>query len=136
MGTATAPASWTGEQLAVFGDAEELRILTQNTDGTLRTPDNVWIVSVAGDLFVRSSHGEASNWFEGVTARRQAVIRAAGHAQRVSIEEDVHRGAEIDAAYRAKYARYATSFLPALLSGNARGATLLRRVSIASEGGA
>lgn len=135
MEAATAPASWTSEQLAVFGDAEEIRILTQNTDGTLRTPVNIWIVSVDGDLFVRSSHGKASNWFQAVEARHQAVIRAAGHAQRVSIEEEVRRAAEIDAAYRTKYARYATSFLPALLSEKARGATL-RLVPIASEGGA
>ena len=135
MGTAPASTTWTSEQLDVFGNAEEIRILTQHRDGTMRAPVNIWIVRVDGELFVRSSHGRESNWCQGAATRHQAVIRAAGHAQRVGTADEVHRSAEIDAAYRAKYARYATSFLPALLSEKARGATL-RLVPIAWAGGA
>jgi len=134
MGTATAPTTWTSEQLEVFGNAEEIGILTQRPDGTMRAAVSIWIVSVDGELFVRSSHGRESNWFQGVATRHQAVIRTAGHAQRVGIEEQEDRWAEIDAAYRTKYERYATSFLPALLTEKARRATL-RLMPIASAGG-
>lgn len=134
MRAATASTAWTREQLAVFGGAEEVRILSQGTDGRMRAPVSIWIVSVGGELFVRSSHGEAASWFKAVTARHQAVIQAGGRVQRVGVVEDEHRAADVDAAYRTKYARYAESFLPALLSDRARGATL-RLVPVGPAGG-
>jgi hypothetical protein len=46
--------TWTNEELDKIGNAEELRIASLRSDGTLREPVIIWVVRVGDDLYVRS----------------------------------------------------------------------------------
>ena len=55
--------SWTSEELAKIGDAEELAIASRRPDGSLRPFVTIWVVRTAGDLYVRSVKGRSGSWF-------------------------------------------------------------------------
>lgn len=118
-------ASWTAGSLDRIGAAEELEIATARDDGSLRPWVPIWVVRVGDELYVRSGGGTAGTWYRHAVARHEARIRANG------IEDDVRLAragararSEINGAYQAKYARYADSYLPSLVSGAAQEATL------------
>jgi hypothetical protein len=118
-------ASWTAGHLDRIGAAEELAIATARDDGSLRAWVPIWVVRVGDDLYMRSGGGTAGVWYRHAAARHEARIRANG------IEDDARLApasasarAEINDAYRAKYARYAGSYLRPLLSAAAQEATL------------
>ena len=46
--------TWTNDELAKIGAAEELEIASLRRDGTLRNPVTIWVVRVGDDLCVRS----------------------------------------------------------------------------------
>lgn len=116
---------WTSEELRRIGSAEELEIMTLRPDGTLSKPVTIWAVRVDDDLYVRSYKGQGGAWWRAAQARRQGRIQAGG------IEKDVTFAAEtdpafndkIDAAYRAKYARY-PQIVPSMLTAAVRATTL------------
>jgi hypothetical protein len=115
--------SWTNDQLATIEAADELEIASVRRDGTMRDPVTIWVVSVGDAMYVRSVNGRTSSWFRGAQDRHEAHIQAGGLEQDVLL---VETGAndEIDAAYRAKYHRYADSIVNSVLSPQARSATL------------
>jgi hypothetical protein len=116
---------WTTDQLDRVGTAEEVHIASVRRDGTLRKPVTVWVVRLGDDLYVRSVGGRSGHWFRGVHETKQGGIRAAGVQQDVAFvdgERDVND--EVDAAYRAKYRRYAGSILNSVLTPEARSATI------------
>jgi hypothetical protein len=100
-------SGWTSEQLAAVGDAVELRIAGRRADGTLRKPTIIWAVRTGDDVFARSVNGPTATWFRGVEKTAEARIWAGG----VEADVDVIRAEDeedaIDAAYWAKYGRYA-----------------------------
>lgn len=51
--------TWTNDELAKIGAAEELHIAALRSDGTLRNPVTIWIVRLGDDLYVRSEIGRA-----------------------------------------------------------------------------
>jgi hypothetical protein len=42
--------SWTSEELAKIGNAEELAIASRRPDGTLRPFVTIWVVCTGGDV--------------------------------------------------------------------------------------
>ena len=60
---------WTDDELNKISAAEELKIASLRSDGTLRKPTIIWVVRVGDDLFVRSVNGRTSAWFRGVQTR-------------------------------------------------------------------
>jgi hypothetical protein len=77
------------------------------------------------DLYVRSAYGRTSTWFRGTQDRHEGHIRAGGVDRDVLFDEaDDDVNDEIDAAYRTKYHRYAASIIDAIVSPQARAATL------------
>jgi hypothetical protein len=115
---------WTSEELTKIGTAEELRIRSLGRDGTLRNPTTIWVVRHGEDLYVRPVNGRTSGWFRGTQV---------GHIQCGGVDKDVtfvavdaadEVNAAIDAAYRAKYRRYPTSFVDAVLTPEAKSATI------------
>jgi hypothetical protein len=68
----------------------------------------IWVVRVGDALFIRSYKGRTSAWFRGVQVRHEGRIWAGGVAKDVTFMEETDPGLndQIDAAYRAKYARY------------------------------
>ncbi len=118
--------AWTSDELNKIGTADELEIAPRRDDGTLRNPVTIWVVRVGDDLYVRSYKGRTSAWFRGVQVRHEGHIRAGGVDKDVTFTEEAASdvNAQIDAAYRAKYRRYAASIVGSILSPEARAATI------------
>jgi hypothetical protein len=116
---------WASDQLDKIGNAEEVQIASIRRDGTLRKPVTVWAVRHGDDIFVRSVRGRSANWFGSTEERHEGRIRAGGVQQDVTfVEADHDVDGDVDAAYRAKYRRYAGSILNSVLTPEARSATL------------
>jgi hypothetical protein len=116
--------TWTGEELARIGAADELELAALRHDGTLRKPVTIWVVRHGDDLYVRSVNGRTSSWFRGAEDRHEAHIQAGGADKDVLLVETDDVNDEIDAAYRTKYQRYAASIIDSVVSPQARAATL------------
>lgn len=118
--------AWTPAELAGIANADELRIASRRTDGTLRMPVIIWVVRDGDDLYVRSYKGREGSWFRGARQHRQGHIRAGGVDKDVTFteESDTAINDRIDAAYRAKYGRYGATYLDPMVAGAARAATL------------
>jgi hypothetical protein len=117
-------STWTSDELDRIGAAEELEIAALRRDGTLRKPVTIWVVRHDDDLYVRSVYGRSSSWFRGAQVRHEGHIQAGGVDKDVLLVETDDLNDEIDAAYRAKYHRYAESIVGSIVSPEARAATL------------
>ena len=118
---------WTGEELSKIGTAEELTIRSLRRDGTLRSPTIIWVVRHGEDLYVRPVNGRTSGWFRGTQVRLEGHIQCGGVAKDVtfvSIDAADVVKAQIDAAYRAKYRRYPKGWVDAVLTPEAKSATI------------
>ena len=117
---------WTSDELTCIGAAEELEIATLRPDGTRRKPVTIWVVRVGDELYVRSVNGRGSDWFRGAQARHEGRVWAGGVEKDVSLVEESDAGLNdpIDAAYRAKYRRYAANIIDSIVSEKARAATI------------
>jgi hypothetical protein len=117
-------SKWTSDELDSIGEAEELDIASVSRDGTQRKPVTIWVVRLGDDLYVRSVNGRTSSWFRGAQARHEAHIEAGGVGKDVLLVETGDLTDELDAAYRAKYHRYAERIVGTIVTPNARAATL------------
>jgi hypothetical protein len=117
-------AGWTSDELAAIGDAEELKLASEQLDGSLRRPVTMWVVRDGNDLYVRSVNGRESTWFRGVQDRHTARISAGGVDRDVDLVETDDAGDDIDAAYRTKYSGRYASIVPSIVAPEARAATL------------
>jgi hypothetical protein len=117
--------AWTSDQLAKIGAEEEVQIAPLRRDGALPKPVTVWIVRNGDDLYVRSVRGRSGHWFQGTQERHEGGIRAGGIQQDVTfVDADHDIDDKVDAAYRAKYRRYAGSILNSVLTPGARSTTI------------
>ena len=118
-------ASWTSDELTRIGAAEELRIAPLRRDGTLARPRIVWVVRHGDDLYVRSVQGRTAAWFRGTQVRHAGRIWSDGAEKDVTfVDADPDINDALDAAYRAKYRRYAASIVGTIVSPQARAATI------------
>jgi hypothetical protein len=117
-------STWTSDELDRIGGAEELEIASVQRGGSLRRPVTIWVVRHGDDLFVRSVNGRTSSWFRGARVRHEGHIEAGGVEKDVLFVETDDVSDEIDAAYRAKYHRYAASLVDPIVSPDARAATI------------
>ena len=117
-------STWTSDELDRIGAAEELAIASVRRDSTLRKPVTIWVVRHGDELYVRSVYGRGSSWFRGVQLRHEGHVRAGGVDKDVLLVETDDMNEEIDAAYRAKYHRYAERIVGTIVSSEARAATL------------
>lgn len=99
--------TWTPDELARIGEAEELKLASRRRDGTLRPYVTIWVVRAGDDIYVRSAYGPGNPWFVRAKASGVGRIRAGGVERDVFFEQpDANAHASIDAAYHAKYDRY------------------------------
>ena len=116
---------WTRDELTRIGRAEELEIASLRRDGTLRKPVTIWVVHHDASLYARSVKGRSASWFRGTEERHEGRIWAGGVEKDVTFVDAGHDiDDEVDAAYRAKYRRYAGSFLNSVLNPGARSTTI------------
>jgi hypothetical protein len=117
--------AWTSDELTRIGSAEELQIASLRHDGTSRKPVTIWVVRTGDSLYVRSVKGPTGAWFRGAQERHEGQIRAGGVDKDVTfVDADHDIDDEVDAAYRAKYRRYAGSILNSVLTPQARSTTI------------
>jgi len=118
-------SEWTSGDLTRIGNAEELEITSVRPDGTRRKPVTIWVVRDGDSLYVRSVKGPSSAWFRGTQERHEGRIRAGGVEKDVTFVSADHAiDDRVDAAYRAKYRRYAGSILNSVLTAQARSTTI------------
>lgn len=118
-------ATWTADELSKIGSADELQIAPRRQDGSLAPPRTIWVVRHGDDLYVRSVRGRSSAWFRGTQVRHEGQVEAGGVRKDVSLADpDTDVSADLDAAYRSKYGRYAQNVVDSVLSPQARAATL------------
>ena len=117
--------SWTSEELAKIGNAEELAIASRRPDGTLRPFVTIWVVCAGGDVYVRSIKGRSGTWLRRALAAGEGQIRAGGVERDVAFEE---AGSEVQApvtaAYHEKYDRYGASIVGTVVSAESATTTL------------
>ncbi len=118
--------TWTRDELTKIGTAEELEIASLRRDGTLRNPVTIWVVRCGDDLYVRAVNGRTGAWFRGTQVRQEGHIQAGGVDKDVNFvdEPDPEINAQIDAAYRTKYRRYAANIVGSILTPAARSSTI------------
>ena len=117
--------SWTPDELSRIEAADELEIAPRRRDGSLRRPVPIWIVRVGEHLYVRAAYGSGSGWHGVARTSREGRIRAGGVEKDVTIEDaDAAVNDQVDAAYRAKYDRYAASIVDSITYARARATTL------------
>ena len=118
-------ALWSTDELAKIGAAEEVQIASARRDGTLGKPVTIWAGRHGDDLYVRSVRGRSGHWFRGTQERHEGRILGGGVQQDVTfVDADKDIEGEVDAAYRAKYRRYAGSILNSVLTPEARSSTI------------
>jgi len=112
-------------ELNEIGKAEELKIASLRSDGTLTKPVTIWIVRDGDDLYVRSVNGPAAAWFRGTQARHEGRIEAGGITKDVTfVDADPEINDQLDAAYRTKYRRYAANIINSIVTPKARSTTM------------
>lgn len=117
--------AWTTDELAQINGNDELQIASLRPDGALSSERTIWVVSVGHEVYVRSVDGPGSAWFRATRARH------AGHVSIGDIDKDVTFtdagdgvNDQVDAAYKAKYQRYAASIVNSIFTTQARSTTL------------
>ncbi|MFI5842635.1 DUF2255 family protein [Catenuloplanes sp. NPDC051500] len=101
-------AAWGADALRLLGDADELMIAARRPDGSLRRWVPIWVVCAGDQVYVRTWYRRDTGWFGHVLASGRAAVRVPGLEADVVVHDvgaDAGR-AEVDAAYRRKYARY------------------------------
>jgi hypothetical protein len=116
--------AWTSDELTRIADADELQIASLRRDGTLGRPRTIWVVRHGDDLYVRSVNGPTAAWYRGTQTRHEGSIQAGGASKDVTFADAAGLDDELDAAYRAKYRRYAPSIVNSIVSTQARSATI------------
>jgi hypothetical protein len=117
--------TWTSDELGRIEAAEELEVAPRRRDGTLSKPVPIWVVRVDDEVYVRAAYGPGTGWHRVARASREGRIRAGGVEKDVTIEDaDGAVNDQVDAAYRAKYRRYAGSIVDGITNAQARTTTL------------
>jgi len=118
-------STWSTDELAGIGRADELRIASRRNDGSLRPFITIWVVRADDDLYVRSAYGHENGWFQRALASGEGRISAAGVERDVAFEEPGPAvDAALDRAYHAKYDRYGASIVGTVVSAEAARSTL------------
>jgi hypothetical protein len=117
--------TWTPEELAAFGEPDEIRISSLRPDGTARKAITIWIARLGDDLYVRSAYGSDNGWYRRATASRAGTIQAGRRTAEVAFEDADPAVVEpLHVAYHAKYDRYGARIVDTVVSAEAAGATL------------
>jgi hypothetical protein len=114
-------ASWAPDDLRLLDTAQELEIAV---DGSRRWVP-IWVVCAGGQVYVRTWYRRDTGWFGAALRSRRARVRVPGLEADVTIEDigaaSTQVTADVDAAYRTKYANGGTD---AMVTAGAAATTL------------
>ena len=117
-------ATWSKAELDRIAATDDLHVAPFREDGiTCGTPTWIWSVVVDGALYVRAYNGQNSRWYRAAMVQKGGRVRVAGIEMDVAfepVEGTINK--QIDAAYRAKYAR--SPYLAPMIGDRARAATV------------
>ena len=115
---------WSEDALRDIDAAQELRIAPVRRDGELRRATPIWVVRAGDNVYVRAAYGPTTGWYRAAQRTGTGRIWAGGLEHDVTIEDaDASVYDQVDAAYRAKYGRYA-SIVDGITTPAARALTL------------
>jgi hypothetical protein len=118
-------SAWTPEELTTIAADDELRLSSQRRDGSMRNPVTIWAVRHGDDIYVRSVYGPSAAWYRGTQVAHEGRVESGGAGKDVSFEPgDPELNDTLDAAYRTKYRRYATSIVESCTTPAARSTTI------------
>lgn len=119
-------ATWEPDEFTRIAQSDEMEIAPENSDGSVRNSVPIWVVPHGDELYVRSYRGQDGAWFRAAQASGKAHIRAGGVDADVAVAEVTDGGVNdaIDEAYRSKYRAHLDTYLPPMLTPQARGTTL------------
>jgi len=118
-------STWTSDELDLLGSATELQISTRRPDGTLRAAVPIWVVRAGDSIYVRSYRGPDGGWFQRATAGGSAHIQAGTLTSDVTVTPaEATARAEIDQAYRSKYAAFGRAYVDPMTAAPAAATTL------------
>lgn len=116
--------SWTTAELAAFDKYEELALLLHH-EGNDDSLVPVWVVVVDEQVWVRSYHGDVSNWFRRALSEPDQRVEAGGIGLDVTFERTTGTLVpEIDKAYNDKYSSFGESYVEAMRAPLAVDATM------------
>jgi hypothetical protein len=117
--------TWSKDELAKIGNADELAITSRRPDGSLRPYVTIWGVRVGDDIYVRSAYGYYNPWFQRALGSGEGRIRAGGAERDVGFEVPAPGVADsITAEYHAKYDRHGPRSVGTVVSPEAARSTL------------
>ena len=103
--------------LRLLDETEEARIETRRDDDSPEHRTIIWVVTVEGEVFVRSVRGERGRWYREVSANPDAALHVGDRripVRTVPVRGEPMIGAVSD-AYRDKYGRTAPGSTRAML---------------------
>jgi hypothetical protein len=119
--------NWTPDELERLAAEDEIDLASFRRDGSARSPVTMWMVIDEGDVYVRAVKGVDGPWYRHLRGTDRARVTGAGVDTEVAVEdagEDPALGRRLDAAYRAKYSRYAAGTVRSVVTPAAKGSTL------------
>ncbi|MGW2938179.1 DUF2255 family protein [Streptomyces sp. NPDC001156] len=117
--------TWNPHALEHLAATDELHIAPRRSDGSLRKPATIWVVTDGDQVFVRSWRGADGAWWKTARTTGTGHINAGGIDADVSFTPvtDPAANDRVDDAYRAKYGRY-TGYVEPMTAEQARATTL------------
>ena len=109
--------SFDPETLQLLEETKELQIEARRDEYAPVHRRTIWVVTVDGDVFVRSVRGEKGRWYREVSANPSAALHVGDRripVRAVPVTEEQAVGA-VSEAYRSKYGRTAPSSTEAML---------------------
>jgi len=119
-------APWDPDDLAAIAAADELRIASRRSDGTLSPPITIWSVALHGVVVVRSAYGADNGWYRRALRRGRGRISAGGVDHDAVFQPGDHFDQDlVDAEYRRKYARFPDAVLRTVVGERAHELSLI-----------
>jgi hypothetical protein len=109
--------SFDRETLQLLDETQEVRIETRRDEDAPVHRTIIWVVTVDGDVFVRSVRGDRGRWYREVSANPSAALHVGDRripVRAVPVTDEPTVGAVSD-AYRSKYGRWAPGSTQAML---------------------
>ena len=109
--------SFDSETLQLLNETKEVRIETRRDEEAPAHRTTIWVVTVDGDVFVRSVRGERGRWYREVSANPNAALQAGERripVRAVPVADELTVGV-VSEAYRSKYGRTSPDSTRAML---------------------